>query len=357
MMRILIIISFLLLFTSCSQQRETKSQSNSSSDQIKSYKEVVCFVYHRFGDSRFSSTNISVEDFKTHLAWLANHEYQVLNLSEAINYLSNNDLVKKTAVITIDDGYKSFFKNGLPLLHQYQFPATLFINTKTVGAGDYMNWEELKGAMNQKIEIGNHTHTHDYFVDNEPSLRYTYFEDNIQTAQQLIKDKLGIFPKVLAYPYGEFDQKMKVITKGMGFVGAAAQNSGVMNNMTDTYQIPRFPMSEHYAKMFEEKVNMQALKVIRKIPEENLITNDASKPLLTLTISTEELLMDQLQCFVQGGDCTLQIIDQSADQVTLTLQSTQDLTSRRRTLYTLTVPDSTGNWHWFSHLWINNSVK
>ncbi len=42
---------------------------------------------------------------------------------------------KKVAVITIDDGYTSFYRNGLPLLKKYQMPASLFINTKTVGGG------------------------------------------------------------------------------------------------------------------------------------------------------------------------------------------------------------------------------
>jgi hypothetical protein len=33
-------------------------------------KEIVCFVYHRFGDSRYPSTNISMEAFKAHLDYL-----------------------------------------------------------------------------------------------------------------------------------------------------------------------------------------------------------------------------------------------------------------------------------------------
>ncbi|MEP2667388.1 MAG: polysaccharide deacetylase family protein [Cyclobacteriaceae bacterium] len=357
MMRVLIIVLSTLAL-SCNTQPSKEADLPNSSDEInKTYKEVVCFVYHRFGDIRFPSTNIAIEDFKKHLTWLAEHEYQVLNLSEAIEYLSNNDPAKKTAVITIDDGYKSFYQNGLPLLRQFNFPATLFINTATVGGGDYMGWEELKNVTAQKIEIGNHTHTHDYFLNKALSQRYADFENDIDTAQQLIKKHLGVTTKVFAYPYGEFDQKMKSIVESYGFIGAAAQNSGVMNTLTGKHEIPRFPMSENYAKMFEEKASMQAIQVIKKVPHENLIPPNTDKPLLTLTVNTENLITDQLQCFVQGGACTINVIEQSAGQMTLTLQSTYDLTTRRRTLYTLTMPDSTGNWHWFSHLWINNSVK
>ncbi|MEQ9414436.1 MAG: hypothetical protein RIF39_11425, partial [Cyclobacteriaceae bacterium] len=167
----------------------------------------------------------------------------------------------------------------------------------------------------------------------------------------------GITPAVFAYPYGEFDQKMKSIVESLGFTGAAAQNSGVMNTLISKHEIPRFPMSENYAKMFEEKARMQALKMTKKVPEENLMANQVNRPLLTLTMNTEGILTDQLQCFVQGGECSIQIMDRASGKLTLTLQSTHDLSARRRTLYTLTAPDSSGNWHWFSHLWINNSVK
>ncbi|MFZ1808316.1 MAG: polysaccharide deacetylase family protein [Cyclobacteriaceae bacterium] len=357
MIRISIFLLSFLLLACQSRQTNNANPVNSGSENEKSYKEIVCFVYHRFGDDRFPSTNITIEDFTTHLVWLTNNKYQVLNLSDAIEYLSNDTPVKNTAVITIDDGYKSFFNNGLPLLNKYQFPATLFINTETVGGGDYMDWPELKEAVNNKIEIGNHTHSHAYFLNKEPSQRYADFESDLSMAQQLIKKNLGVTPKVFAYPYGEFDQKMKTILKSNGFSGAAAQNSGVMNNGMDNLQIPRFPMSQDYAAMFDGKASMQALKVINKVPEENLIPSGINKPQLTITINTEGLITDQLQCFVQGGACQLKIIDQTTGQMTLTLQSTHSLATRRRTLYTLTAPDSAGNWHWFSHLWVNNSVK
>lgn len=321
------------------------------------YKEVVCFVYHRFGDSRFPSTNTSVEGFEAHLAWLARHQYQVLGLSEAIEYLHNDAPVKNTAVITIDDGYKSFYKNGLPLLIQYNFPATLFINTKTVGAGDYMDWQELRKASQQNIEIGNHTHTHDHFLNKIPEARYRDFENDTRTAQRLIEKALGLTPQVLAYPYGEFDHKMKTIVASLGFAGAAAQNSGVMNNTDDPYQIPRFPMSGHYANTFEEKASMHALKVIRKSPDENGVPPGTNRPLLRLTIDARGLLTDRLQCFSQSGDCEVRVVDNTTNRYSLTVQPTLGVAHRRRTLITLTAPDSAGNWHWFSHLWVNTLVK
>ena len=324
----------------------------------KSDKEIVCFVYHRFGDTRFPSTNISLQDFEAHLAWLTEQHYQVLSLADAIAYLHSDQPVQKTAVLTIDDGYKSFYRNGLPLLKKYKMPATLFINTQTVGGGDYMGWSELKEAMTHQVEIGNHTHSHNYFLNEPAGTRYESFRKELEQSQELIEKNLDVKPNVFAYPYGELDSEMKSIVKQAGFRAAAAQNSGVIYGGSDLFQCPRFPMSEAYAALskFKEKALMRPLRVLRQSPESFIMPKD-NPPLLTLTLSDQNLILDRLQCFVQGGTCQTHITDTAQQQITITLKASAPLKNRRRTLYTLTVPDKSGAWHWYSHLWIEPAVK
>ncbi len=325
---------------------------------LSNEKEIVSFVYHRFGDSRYPSTNVSLKDFKAHLEYLKNNDFQVLTFSDAIDYLKSDAPRQKTAVITIDDGYKSFYDNGLSLLKQYDFPATLFINTETVGSGDYMNWEAIKKAQDQGIEIGNHTHSHAYFLNMPESERYSNFENEIQQTQRIIKKHLNFTPKVFAYPFGEFDLKMKDIVEKLGFEAAAAQNSGVIYSGSDLMQCPRFPMSEFYSEIekFKSKAQMNALKVFEKKPTSPLLENGMSTPTLNLTIHKENLQLDQLQCFIQGAESEIkQSIDSNV--VTLLLSPKSDISKQRRTLYTITVPDENGEWHWYSHLWVNPRVK
>ena len=352
-----------MILFSCTPEKKAEEKKTNTSAEIKTdipipgEKEVVTFVYHRFGDDRFPSTNISTTDFESHLKWLSANNYQVLTLSDALSYLKNDSIVRNTAVITVDDGYKSFYSNGFPLLKKYKIPATLFINTETVGGGDYMDWKQLEQVTKHGIEIGNHTHSHAYFLNQKQNERYTAFLDEIELSQKLIEENLQLKPKVFAYPYGEFDDGFEKIVKATGFVGAAAQNSGVINSSTNVFQLPRFPMSENYAAKFEEKAQMKSFQIIRKAPALPTIPSGKSRPTLTLTFNPEGLLIDQLQCFVQNSNCDLTILEQSQTELTLTIQATTSILNSRRTLYTLTAPDSLGNWHWYSHLWINPSVK
>lgn len=320
-------------------------------------KEIVCFVYHRFGDSRSPSTNVSISAFESHLRWLASNNFQVLSLSESIEYMRSGTASKKTAVITIDDGYKSFMENGLPLLERFHFPATLFINTETVGAGDYLDWSELKIISQRNIEIGNHTHSHAYFLSQPDNVRYSNFVKEIEDSQLIIKQSLGITPTVFAYPYGEFDPEMKTIVKALGFTAAVAQNSGVIDNTVDFLQLPRFPMSEAYANMFEEKANAHPLEVISKSPESFLLPKRVNKPTLRLTINSKKIIVDRLQCYVQDGKCSIKVLSKSDTSVSVLLQAASTISNRRRTLYTITAPDSSNQWYWFSHLWINPRIE
>ena len=346
---------FLLILLSCTGK--TQSAENDRTIQT-SDKEIVCFVYHRVGDARYPSTNVATKDFEAHLSWLAKNKFQVLSFSDALAYLRSDEPARKVAVITVDDAYKSFFRNGLPLLKKYNMPATLFMNTKTVDGGDYMNWSELATAMNSHIEIGNHTHSHDYFLNEDAATRYKTFKDEIELSQSLISKNLKITPVLFSYPYGEFDNGMKKIVQEAGFNAAAAQNSGVVYGGTDMFMCPRFPMSETYAGPgeFEKKASMKALRIVRRSPD-NFVMPPDKKPLLTLTFDPADVRLDQLQCFVQGGKCDLQIVKKNDKEVTITLQASKVISGRRRTLYTVTVPDKEGVWHWYSHLWINPKVN
>ena len=318
-------------------------------------KEVVCFVYHRFDDNRYPSTNTSTTDFEAHLQYLRDNNFQVLTFAEAIDYLQSDEPIQKTAVLTIDDGYESFYENGLPLLQRYDYPATLYINTETVGGNSYMDWDQLKKTEEAGIEIGNHTHSHAYFLNQPASDRYNSFENELKKTQKLIKDNLGMTPVTFAYPFGELDERMLKIVKDVGFKGAAAQNSGVIGASTDLHRCPRFPMSQNYAQIdkFKSKVNMHHPLVTTENPSSFIATS--TKPKLTLTVKKSSPLAGAVNCFMQCAECDMSK-KENDDEVVLTISPKSEISGRRRFLYTLTAQKD-GQWYWYSHLWINPEVR
>ncbi len=237
--------------------------SNSISiDKEQSHVNINCFVYHRFGDERYPSTNVSEEYFESHLRYLKDNDYEVLTLGEAVHLLRSGVNSKpKLVVLTIDDGYKSFLTSGMPLLRKYGFKATMFINTNQVGYPDFLSWEEILSLKKEGIEIGNHSHSHDYFVDFQSGQLIEKFNADLRLSQKIFEDKLGYKPELYSYPFGEYSNAMKTELAKFGFIGAVGQNSGVISLLSDIYALPRFPMTGIFSKpeKFVEKLKMKAL--------------------------------------------------------------------------------------------------
>ena len=51
-----------------------------------------------------------------------------------------------------------------------KIPFILFVNTREVGLYNYMNWDQIRELYNSEnfVEIGNHSHSHEYLVDESP---------------------------------------------------------------------------------------------------------------------------------------------------------------------------------------------
>ncbi len=321
--------------------------------------DINCFVYHRFGDDRYPSTNISINDFKSHLQYLKKNDFLVITLGEALALLmTDKGVPDKTVVLTIDDGYSSFLKNGMPLLRQYGYKATLFINTEQIGLNDFISWDEVRGLVLEGVEIGNHSHSHAYFINYKQDLIITEFKNDLEKSRKIFEEQLGEFPLLYSYPYGEYNLEMKEELIKQGFMAAVAQNSGVISGMSDLYALPRFPMTGIFSKpeKFIEKVNMKALPV-KLVQEINPVLIDNNQPVLKLKLLDPEVINTKLiQCFIGGvKDCS---IDYDGDLNIITIRSNHQL-GARRTLYTVTAPAAHDNtsWYWFSYMWINQAKE
>jgi len=315
--------------------------------------EIVSFVYHRFGDNRYASTNTSLDDFESHLRYLKENKIPVKNLSQAMDDMTGN--TTRSVVLTIDDGFMSFYQNGYPLLKKYGFTATLFVNTGSVGNSDYMGWGQIREVMEYGIEIGNHSTDHDQFLEYKIPDRLEKFRSSVGNASRSFHDELGFVPDIFAYPYGEYTLELKSHLEQKSFRYAMAQNSGVIDLQTDPFRLPRFSMSGRFGslKRFIEKVSMKSLRVNEK-PESQVFENNP--PVLILQIIDNRVDLSSIQCFIQGS-ASCKISKVSDDPFTIRIVNQGELRNRR-TLYTITARSKTGNkWHWYSKIWVNTKVK
>jgi peptidoglycan/xylan/chitin deacetylase (PgdA/CDA1 family) len=315
------------------------------------------FVYHRFNDSRYPSTNITVENFQAQLEVLRQQKFTVLKLGQVIDKMYRGlSLPQRCAVITVDDAYRSFMTDGWPLLKQYGYPVTLFVSTDTVGGNDFLSWHELQTLQDEGVEIGNHSASHDYLLDRvdiaDGAEWYARVMSDIRRSQRALETHLGIPAQLFAYPYGEFSPELALLIKEAGFVAAFGQQSGVITADQDFYQLPRFPMGGAISiDEFRSKLFLNSLAVRALSPEDNLITGEIA-PVLRFYLKQDNVDNRTLRCFVSGSaEACLVTVLNAADG----LYEVKTLVPiiGRRFKYTLTASDTGGKkWYWFSQLWV-----
>jgi len=108
---------------------------------------AVVFMYHRFGEGEYPSTNITMEQFDQHVKELTSGPYTVMGVPQIISALADgNGLPDRTIGITIDDAYRSVYEKAWPVFREYNLPFTVFVSTEQLDSGyaNYMTWDMVR---------------------------------------------------------------------------------------------------------------------------------------------------------------------------------------------------------------------
>ena len=232
-------------------------------------------MYHRFNENKYPSTNIRMDIFDQQMLIIRNLNYKFYDPKF---FLSEFDKPKKEKkiLITIDDGFKSFYTEAWPYLKKNKIPFILFVSTEPIGKNGYMDWNEIKEIEKSEFGfIGHHSHTHEYLID----MSYEEFVNDIETATKIFKKNLGYNPEIFSYPFGEYSEEMKnYISKNfkIGF----GQHSGVIDINKDKFELPRFPINEKYGNLERFKSIIQYLPLEYKSlsPNEKKIDDQNNPP-------------------------------------------------------------------------------
>ncbi|BCD61123.1 MULTISPECIES: polysaccharide deacetylase family protein [unclassified Nitratiruptor] len=203
------------------------------------FADAHIFVYHRFGDPRYPSTNTSLAELEAQFTYFKQHHYTVVSLSTLVQALQNGkEIPSNWVILTIDDGFKSFL-NALPLFRKFHYPFTLFLATKPIENRypDYLSWNDLK-KIAQYGQIAFHSHAHPYLVD----LSDQEIQNDTKMGLELFAKRLGYTPKYYAYPYGEYDERVKKVIKFFGFTAICNQNIGAISKTSSIFDLDRIAL-------------------------------------------------------------------------------------------------------------------
>lgn len=191
----------------------------------------------------------SVDDppqFQAHMEELARHHHPVTP-----SQVAEGRLPQKAVLVTFDDGDRTVFEQGLPVLRRLGIPAAAYVVSGLVDTSEALWWrraraggesvaelkrvpdserrrrlellpelqqaqltsEELREMAAGGITVGNHTHTH-------PCLDYCDAEVlnvEIARAHERLTEILGQAPTTFAYPNGNRDPRAEQSLAELGY--------------------------------------------------------------------------------------------------------------------------------------------
>lgn len=115
----------------------------------------LILLYHRITSLRNDPHRIAVQPdrFAAHLEHLRKN-FTILTLREMVERIRTSHSVQNCVAITFDDGYADNLHEALPILENFQVPATIFVTAGMVGSPREFWWDELDQILRTGRKTG-----------------------------------------------------------------------------------------------------------------------------------------------------------------------------------------------------------
>ena len=318
---------------------------------------AVILQYHHVSDDTPENTSITPAQFKAHLQYLKENDFTVVPLSQIIEKIKKHQkLTDKTVAITFDDAYIDILSNATPLLEQFNYPYTIFVNPGIIDLNlpSNLSWAQLKTLANKGVIIANHGYEHNSIIRNTNNLpEQKWFAKEtalLLKAEAIIKEKIGHSWRYYAYPYGEYNPKIQKWVRDNKFV-AFSQQSGAVGLPTDLTSVPRFPASIPYDDIDSLRDKLNSLPFTITLQGENAETIVRHKQVtkLDLTIDITDFNNLDFNCYISGlGKQKIKWLDEN--HLTMTLNG-HISSGRVRCNCTAASISKPGRFYWYSKPW------
>jgi len=318
---------------------------------------AVILQYHHVSEDTPAITSVTPAQFSEQMQYLADNDFVVTPLSQVVDAIKTDQaLPAKTVVITFDDGYQSIAKTAHPILKEYGFPYTVFVSVEPIKAKyrQMMSWDDLIQLSREGAEIANHSWGHEHLIrklEDESDVQWlARIEENILKTEDEINRATGQSHKMLAYPYGEYNQAIESMLSEHGFIGLG-QQSGAAGSHSPLTALPRFPVAGVYAELSSLKVKLHSLNmpVLSQTNSDPELKKGQWRPELRVTLDMSDIYPHQMMCFIQGQGAKKPLW-LSANE--FSIRAEFDLPAGR-SRYNCTAPSkSASGYYWFSQPWV-----
>ncbi|MEO6969715.1 MAG: polysaccharide deacetylase family protein [Chthoniobacterales bacterium] len=230
--------------------------------------QVVVLGYHRFEKQvRRPDTEITPEAFEAQMQELKDKKIAVIGMQDFLAWKrGEKSIPSHSAIITIDDGWKTGYEVAWPILKKFGYPFTLFIYTEGIKGGKYgggaaMSWEQLAEMRDAGVDIEAHSATHQdlrkpYDKSTKRKLNpeeyNEWLESEVGGSKATLEQKLGIRVNCFAVPFGYYNDRVKEATKKAGFEAVFTVYGQKLTYSSPMDSLGRYMIEANKPKVFED---------------------------------------------------------------------------------------------------------
>jgi len=241
---------------------------------------LIALCYHNIAAEWDGDPMTTTRDqFQAQMAWLKAQDYHPISVQQLISARNQHQsLPEKAVLLTFDDGYAGVYEHAFPLLKQFNFPAVLGLVTDWLETSalqqvhydtglkprsDFLTWPQVdQMTASGLLEVASHSHDLHHgisgnpFVDLQPAAttrRYDTTEQSYESDEQfhqriksdlqqssdIVFKHLKLRPRVMVWPFGEFNRETLDIAQSLGFSLSMSLQEG-SNNQIDSPVIKRY---------------------------------------------------------------------------------------------------------------------
>lgn len=211
------------------------------------YDAIVMYHSVRHSDRvRPGTSDLTPGELRAHLTYLDDH-FEIVDVRTVAD---TTDSGEKRVALTFDDGYRDFVTTVLPILHEFDAPATAFVvpgflegdvrRLQAANAGhvfETLTTTDLEAlADDPLVTLGNHTRTHhDLGLHHEEDI----IREEVIGGKDLLEERFSVDIDLFCYPRGNFNETSLQIVKESHALAVQAESRRCLHPSDDRYVLPR----------------------------------------------------------------------------------------------------------------------
>ena len=290
-----------------------------SKDESSINKTLTIIGYHEITNNKnalIPEYAVSATLFQQHIDWLKKEGYHFISVDQLLKANQGKYVLpNKPVLLTVDDGYASFYQYAYPIIKANKIPVVLAVvgswlepkenqkvnfSDELIPRNDMLSWSQLKEMQSSGlVEIASHSYDlHRGILGNpqgnsEPAAvtrlydpKTSTYEDDAHYQQRITADLTqnnqllrahGIrSPRVMVWPYGRYNMQTVNIAKQLGMPIAISLDDGADTAKSSLGQLNRI--------LIEGNMTTQDLAQEIEIRQKNLGDNNRPQKIMHIDL-------------------------------------------------------------------------